>query len=1016
MSTEKELRGSQWHKWDLHIHSPASYLWLGNKFTTDPAANDSIISDMIKTMNASDVAAFCIMDYWHFNGWLALREYIARHPGELTKKVFPGIEIRIEAPVDYKLNTHFLFDDSLSKQQLLDFLSTLQIGSTINRPPSPESFAALGRSYGNDKLKEHGYSDYDRADDYKMTKLGMQTAKITRDSWKAAKLLMGDSALIVQPYDTNDGLEDLDWRRHPYDDTELMQLADFFETRNQLHINLFLGKGHPSKKEIAENFFQALGRKWRPVLSGSDAHKLSDYGKYPSGKTCWLKADITFAGLRQCLVDPSGRVFIGEEPKKLRHQQEHKTKYIASISINKLDGSNLSENWFDSKIPLNPGMIAVIGNKGSGKSALADIIALAGNSHRKDFEFLNQQRFRKGLHNRASQFQAKIIWSDSNESVVFLNEEPNLEQPERVRYLPQQYLEQLCTDISKDGAAGFEKELKKVVFSHVPSHQRLGQDTLDNIIQYQSQQSERRANDVRNELTELNKAISHLEHSLSAENIAAINALIDLKSKELIALDKVKPLRPERPTEQDQENSAVAMTITAINSQIIDENKALASFQSAQANNTAAAGAVTRLLQGLHNITANFERALLTVEVDAKIAGLPTDGLAILQVNNSSVIKKQQQLVEESIELAEKIATAQEAISLLMKESSQLQTQASEPERIYQSELRIFIQWEERRKSIIGSKEAPDTLLYWQYQLDYSLTTGKWRLDDLYIKRLELSKEIYTQIQLQIDLYKSLYQPVATAAAAHEFVRDNIQLGFDALIEGISFPDHLLSMLNLAKRGTFYTQADGLRAAKNLINHADLTSWEGVVFFLDSVMQSLTVDQREGRGENIAIQSQLRDTFTVAEIYDIIYGLSYLQPRLTLQLAGKEVSELSPGERGILLLVFYLLLDQEDIPLIIDQPEHNLDNSSVYKLLEPCIRHAKEHRQILLITHNPNVAIVCDAEQIISATIDKSNGNKITYRSGAIENPSMNMSAVDVLEGTWPAFTMRDETYQRLSF
>jgi ABC-type multidrug transport system ATPase subunit len=161
------------------------------------------------------------------------------------------------------------------------------------------------------------------------------------------------------------------------------------------------------------------------------------------------------------------------------------------------------------------------------------------------------------------------------------------------------------------------------------------------------------------------------------------------------------------------------------------------------------------------------------------------------------------------------------------------------------------------------------------------------------------------------------------------------------------------------------------------------------------------------------IAAQLRDGFSTAELFDFVYGLSYLRPRLTLQLAGKEVGELSPGERGILLLVFYLLLDRDEIPLIIDQPEHNLDNASVYRLLEPCIRRAKNRRQIVLVTHNPNVAIVCDAEQVIAASIDKQDGYKVSYESGAIENPRLNLHAVDVLEGTWPAFDARDAAYQR---
>lgn len=99
------------------------------------------------------------------------------------------------------------------------------------------------------------------------------------------------------------------------------------------------------------------------------------------------------------------------------------------------------------------------------------------------------------------------------------------------------------------------------------------------------------------------------------------------------------------------------------------------------------------------------------------------------------------------------------------------------------------------------------------------------------------------------------------------------------------------------------------------------------------------------------------------------------------------------------------------LPSEIDQPEENLDNQTIYKLLVPCIKEAKRRRQIILITHNPNLAVVCDAEQIIACSIDKQGGNRITYTSGAIENPRINQSILDILEGTRPAFENRGSKY-----
>jgi predicted ATPase len=99
------------------------------------------------------------------------------------------------------------------------------------------------------------------------------------------------------------------------------------------------------------------------------------------------------------------------------------------------------------------------------------------------------------------------------------------------------------------------------------------------------------------------------------------------------------------------------------------------------------------------------------------------------------------------------------------------------------------------------------------------------------------------------------------------------------------------------------------------------------------------------------------------------------------------------------------------MPLIIDQPEHNLDNQTIYNLLVDCVKEAKKNRQVVIVTHNPNIAVVCDAEQIICASLDKKDGNRVAYVSGAIEHPEINKKIIDILEGTRPAFDKRRFKY-----
>src|SRR6185295_3642743 len=92
---------------------------------------------------------------------------------------------------------------------------------------------------------------------------------------------------------------------------------------------------------------------------------------------------------------------------------------------------------------------------------------------------------------------------------------------------------------------------------------------------------------------------------------------------------------------------------------------------------------------------------------------------------------------------------------------------------------------------------------------------------------------------------------------------------------------------------------------------------------------------------------------------------------------------------GIVLLILYLGMDTGDTrPLIVDQPDENLDNESIYALLTAYFKIAKNRRQIILITHNPNLVVNGDSEQVIVATATRREDGfpHIAYSSGALEN------------------------------
>jgi len=99
-----------------------------------------------------------------------------------------------------------------------------------------------------------------------------------------------------------------------------------------------------------------------------------------------------------------------------------------------------------------------------------------------------------------------------------------------------------------------------------------------------------------------------------------------------------------------------------------------------------------------------------------------------------------------------------------------------------------------------------------------------------------------------------------------------------------------------------------------------------------------------------------------------LFNTDHISIRYEIAYDGVDIRKLSPGTRGIVLLLLYLALDDaDDRPLIIDQPEENLDPKSVFDELVSLFINAKARRQVIIVTHNANLVINTDADQIIIA-------------------------------------------------
>jgi len=166
---------------------------------------------------------------------------------------------------------------------------------------------------------------------------------------------------------------------------------------------------------------------------------------------------------------------------------------------------------------------------------------------------------------------------------------------------------------------------------------------------------------------------------------------------------------------------------------------------------------------------------------------------------------------------------------------------------------------------------------------------------------------------------------------------------------------------------------------------------EKVTEFLESMneLREMTTE----RTQDFEFESTIFDThLTLAEN---VYFRGFPMPNLSL------------GQKGTVLLK--ILLAESDTPLIIDQPEENLDNEFIYKTLVGAFRDAKLKRQVIIATHNANLVVNTDAEQVIVANYDS---NTIDFESGSLENQHIRNEITTILEGGEEAFRKREKRYE----
>jgi ABC-type lipoprotein export system ATPase subunit len=1008
--------GSTWGKWDLHVHTPCSI--VQNYGGNTPEAWESFLSDLEKL--PAEFKVLGINDYIFVDGYeRVLKEKQENGRLKNIDLLLPVVELRLDkfagvvkkgkdgySQSDWnRINLHVIFDQidpEVIRQQFLNSLSP-------KYQLIPEAEGMKGKWQGVITLAS-------------LTELGKMIIEAAPDHKKAdysSELQEGFNNLCVSLESVQKALENhylenrfllavgkTEWDNMKWDDQSIA------EKRNVINaVDLvFSASENPdayaaAKKRLTES--KVLDR----LLDCSDAHDLSNSENKDRIGNCftWIKADPTFQGLRQAVAEFDQRVYVGDVPPKELLIASNRTKYASAITIKKKSGSSLTETWFDQYIPLNHDLIAIIGNKGSGKSALADVIALVGDTRNHGgFSFLNDARFRDPRNKLASHFIGTLHWHDGTISEKYLNEDPDSSSVERVKYLPQSYLENLCNELAGQGSSTFDGELRKIIYTHVPEEEKIGFQSLNELLDFKVSQLEVERQQQAEALYKLNAEIAAVERKQSTE------------FRKSLELENSKPKQIEDPLESEsaKQETAAATTKLAVLEQTLDkvrEEEKIARDKKAEAVKKSAH--ITRAFQAIKNYQKNHEQfineldAMLT-EVDSNLKAQEVVSLKI----STSPIEKLGVTFKNVTESQDELLSSQDEQSLLKRRESaeseikKIKSQLGEKQRLYIVYKEQLVQWERSKAALQGDKNRSNTIAWIDAEME-SLISLPNKLYELKKTRLSTVRKLHEQIGKVVAEYRTLYQPVQGFVQSTARMDMPLPLAFDVRIAEDGFSDLFLERINRQTRGSFAGVEESNAVVRMMIKETDFMNPDSVVAFLERIDDMLHRDTRDGASKAaLSVTDQLRKDNSAEGLYNFLFDLQYLKPQYSLTYDGQEISQLSPGERGLLLLVFYLLVDKDDIPLVIDQPEENLDNQTIYTILVKCIKTAKQRRQVIMVTHNPNLAVVCDAEQIIYAECDKAN-MRFTYTSGAIESPSIKDQVIKILEGTQPAFVNRQRKY-----
>jgi len=920
-------RGSIWRKWDLHVHSPSS---ANQKYGSSDDTWDRFVNQLQKKATDYMVEGIGITDYFSIEGYLRLKEY--QEKGKLQNiLILPNIEFRLDNFVNNcRVNFHVIFSDKLSDTEIeKEFLENLTIKSVCGESRSlrKDNIIEIGRS-----LKEQ-QKDFQHMRDYDV---GIMNITVSQE----------------------DIIKTLDERRSVFEAKYLLVLSqdywDEIDWHGQDHLTrkILLRKSHAlfsaNPKTIkwatgqldinADQFIEEFGS-IKPCIWGSDAHDFDRLLKPDKERFTWIKADLSFEGLRQIIFEPSDRVIIQEENPKPR-------KNIYTLNSIRISNGFINEDLEipEEEIMLNSDLVAVIGGKGAGKTAFLDLIAncFEDRCKRDNPSREDKNSFVQRIEEEKPDLECEIsfIGKETKNYKKKLTDD-DLCGEGTIVYMPQGKIEEYSSDRVR-----LQRKIEDIIFNNEIIKEKEFEkrfEVTNNNIQ-----------SIAQKITMINRNIYDLRVQSSSQVTQSLE-------------DEEHKLQGKLQDKKDEINRYETM---------LDEDKKqkVEMLKKEELNLREKHSRILQTVENLTELREELER--FENDINCCINSI-NDGLASF-ISKGSI----SDLLISNIQFSQQFKEIKRADEYLNLQKTTVDQKIKEKEK----QISGFAA-EERKHA---------TLLKEEIDIENKLKQIKGKLDNID----ELKKKIEWLRKERIQEFSNLIKNWHDLKAFYMEIINIFSEGKSEILKDIKFSSHIYFDLDrYIEEGENILDMRSI-SMENLKEIAErLKTLIGAQSFSEENLDNYVSKEKE-------LYKHLKPVKGDELLFYEWFWGNYFSLATEILFNDIPIKKLSIGQRGTVLLK--LILAEGDSPIIIDQPEENLDNKFVYKTLVEAFRESKKKRQVIIATHNANLVVNTDAEQIIVAEYKN---NRITFKSGSIENLEIRQEITSILEGGEEAFRRREQKY-----